>query len=65
MRKSEMINRIEVLLESIGYVGPSNSGEKVLELIENEGMLPPFQGQEWNDRTETSYDLYEWDFEEI
>ena len=42
MKKSEMINKIEKLLESIGYVGPSNSGEKVVELIESCGMLPPW-----------------------
>ena len=41
MKRSEMINKIEILLETIGYVGPSNSGEKVMDLIEKAGMLPP------------------------
>ena len=41
MKRSEMVNSIEILLESIGYVGPSDSGEKVMQLIEDEGMLPP------------------------
>lgn len=41
MKRSEMIDKIEILLENIGYKGPSNSGELVVELIEKEGMLPP------------------------
>lgn len=41
MKRSEMVNNIEILLESIGYVGPSDSGEKVMELIESVDMYPP------------------------
>ena len=41
MKRTEMIEAIEILLESIGYVGPSTSGSEVLNLIEILGMLPP------------------------
>ena len=41
MKRSEMIHSIEILLETIGYKGPSTSGEEVVDLIEAFGMLPP------------------------
>jgi hypothetical protein len=41
MKRSDMITSIEILLESIGYTGPSTSGEDVVALIEALGMLPP------------------------
>jgi len=62
-----MINKIQCLLESIGYKGPSKSGELVLDLIENEGMLPPayqvgphiIQRYDY-DRTPTHKEIYRW-----
>ena len=42
MKKSEAIKKIQLLLESRGYVGNSDDGEVLLEiLVDDIGMLPP------------------------
>lgn len=41
MKRSEAVNKIQVLLETMGYKGSCNDGEEVLNLIEKLGMLPP------------------------
>lgn len=43
MKRSEMSSNIQILLESIGYIGDSSDGEMVLNLIEKLGMLPPLR----------------------
>jgi hypothetical protein len=44
MKRSEVVNKVQCLLEDRGYVGNSDDGEAVLSLIEQLGMLPPPQG---------------------
>jgi hypothetical protein len=41
MKRSEMANKIQILLESRGYAGNSDDGEAVVTLIESLGMVPP------------------------
>jgi len=41
MKRSDMVKYIQVKLESIGYTGNSDDGEKILDFIEEKGMLPP------------------------
>lgn len=41
MKRSEVVRRIQSLLESVGYIGNSSDGEKVLALLESIGMQPP------------------------
>ena len=39
MKRIEMVTKIQILLESIGYCGNSDDGEKVLQLVE-QYMIP-------------------------
>ena len=39
MKRSSLVTEIQVLLESIGYCGNSDDGEKVLQLVEKY-MIP-------------------------
>lgn len=41
MKKSELELKIQVLLESRGYVGNGDDGKAVVDLLEKVGMLPP------------------------
>lgn len=41
MKRSEMVDKIQILLENRGYVGNGDDGEAVVSLIEKLGMLPP------------------------
>lgn len=64
MKRNEVIKEIEILLESIGYVGPSNSGDKVLDLVEELGMLPkPIKKCNINTGLFRGQNCYEWEEE--
>ena len=41
MKRSEVVTKIQSLLESVGYVGNNSDGDKVLKLLESLGMQPP------------------------
>lgn len=66
MKRSEMINILSKLLNDERCLKSSNEwlGEKILNIIEEAGMLPPTIWIAEKDDYPASYDVNEWEDEE-